>query len=400
MANLFFRNTRLTILVVGLVLVAGAVSLQSLARQEDPTLTRRFGTVTTFFPGASALRVESLVTEKLESRLQELHEIDELDSLSRTGVSVIQIDLADEYGADDVDEIWSKVRDKLSDAAVELPIGATEPEFEDRTSTAVTFLASLVWEGEGAVPMGLLSRLAEELENRLRNVPGTRETELFGEAEEEVLVSVDPLALSSASLTARDVSNAIARADAKMPAGLLRNASNDVLLEVGGELESLARIREVPLRREADGRFLRVGDIADVRKAEREPPSTVALPHGRRGVVVAATMETPRRVDTWAARARAVAEDFRSEVPEGVAFEILFDQSGYTEERLGTLVGNMLMGATIVVGVLLFFLGWRSALIVASALPLTVLAVLAQMNWLGVPLHQTSITGLIIALGC
>jgi multidrug efflux pump subunit AcrB len=399
MGSLFYRNSRLTVLVIGLILVAGAAAFQSLARQEDPTLSRRFGTVTTFFPGASALRVESLVTEKLEGRLQELHEIEELDSTSRTGLSVIQIQLADEYDEDTVDQVWSKVRDKLADARGELPAGVSDPEFADRTSTAVTLLVSLAWEGEGAAPLGVLTRLAEELENRLRNLPGTRETELHGEAAEEVRVSVDPLALAAANLTVRNVSNAIARADAKMPAGQLRNASNDLLIEVGGELDSLARIREVPLRREPDGRFLRVGDISSVEKTVREPPTSLALPGGRRGVVVSATMETPRRVDLWAERARKVVEEFRAEVPDGVAYEVIFDQSMYTEERLTSLVGNLLLGSALVVGVLFFMMGWRSALIVASALPLTVAAVLAQLNWLGVPLHQTSVTGLIIALG-
>ena len=109
LANLFYRNGRLTALTIGLVLVAGLSALRSLPRQEDPTLARRFGTITTFLPGASALRVETLVTEKIEAELLELHEIDELDSLSRTGLSVIQVDLRDEVPDSGVDQVWSKV---------------------------------------------------------------------------------------------------------------------------------------------------------------------------------------------------------------------------------------------------------------------------------------------------
>ncbi len=399
MANLFHRNPRLTVLLVGLVLVAGFAASQALARQEDPTLSRRFGNVTTFYPGASALRVESLVTDKIEAKLKELHEIKELDSLSRTGVSSIHIELADRFGEDDVDEIWSKVRDKLGDAEAELPAGASPPEFEDQTSTALTVLVGLGWEGEGEPPLALLTRLAEELEDRLRNVPHTDETELYGEAEEEILVTVDPLALASVDLTAAQVSRAIARADAKLPAGQLRHAANDLLLEVEGELTSIERVRQVPLRREADGRLLRVGDIARVERGALEPARSAALLDGLPGVAVGATMETGKRVDLWARNTRAVIEAFGSEVPRGVRYGILFDQSEYTEERLADLVGNLLLGAAIVVGVLLVMMGVRSALIVACALPLTVAAVLAELNFLGVPLHQTSITGLIIALG-
>lgn len=397
--TLFFRNTRLTALLIGLILVAGLMALQSLARQEDPTIARRFGRITTFYPGARALRVESLVSEPIEERILELHEVKHIDSVSRTGVSIITVELDDAYQEADVDEIWSKVRDKLADAAAELPAGVLPPEFEDRTSTAVTLLAALVWEQPGPPQLDLLSRLADELENQLRTLPGTKETEVFGRAQEEVRVSVDPLALAAVGLTAADVSRALGRADSKVPAGQLRHRTNDLLLEVEGELTHVERIRNVPLRREVDGRLLRVGDIARVEKTVREPAESSAWIAGRPAVAVAATMESDRRVDHWAQRARAALDAFRSEVPTGIGLEIAFDQSRYVDERLGRLVQNLVLGISLVMAVLLFLMGWRSALLVASALPLTLLAVLAELRWLGVPLHQMSVTGLIIALG-
>jgi multidrug efflux pump subunit AcrB len=397
MAGVFVRNPRLTILTLGLIVVAGLGALATMPRQEDPTLTRRFGVVTTYWPGASAARVESLVTERIEQRLQELHEIAELDSLSRTGVSVVTMDLADHYGEADVDEIWSKVRDRLADAQRELPPGALAPEFEDRTTTALTLLVGFAWEGEGKAPVALLSRLAEELENRLRNLPGTKETELFGEAEEEIRITVDPAALASVGLAARDVAAAVARADSKQPAGAVRGA-NDLMLEVRGALESLARVRDVPLRH-ADGRTLRVGDLAAVEKTVREPAATEAWLDGRRGVAIGVTMEPEQRVDRWAGRARAVVEAFRAEVPPGVRFSIVFDQSRYTESRLAGLAWNLLGSAVIVVAVLFLMMGVRSALVVTASLPVTVALSLGVLDAMGIPLHQMSITGLIVAIG-
>jgi len=212
-------------------------------------------------------------------------------------------------------------------------------------------------------------------------------------------VTVDPDVLASVGLTARAVSDAVGRADSKVPAGQLRNARNDLLIEVGGELDSLARIRDVPLREAAGGRLLRVGDIASVEKAVREPAHTEAWLGGSRGVAVSATMESNRRVDRWASQARDVIAEFGESIPQGIGYAIVFDQSGYTEDRLGTLVGNLLLGTAIVVTILFFLMGLRSALIVGSALPITVLMVLAELNLLGVPLHQMSITGIIISLG-
>ena len=398
-SNAFYRNPRLTALFLGLAIVAGLAALQSLARQEDPTLARRFGTVRTAFPGASALRVESLVTDKLETELRELHEIHEIDSESRTGLSVLRLELDDHYQEADVDEIWSKVRDRIEQARREFPPGVGAPEFEDQTSTAITLLVGLTWEQDGAPQMGLLTRLAEELENRLRNVPGTKETELYGEADEEIRVIVEPDVMASVGLTAQAVSDALGRADSKVPAGQLRNSRNDLLIEVAGELDSLARIRDVPLRDAPGGRVLRVGDVAIVEKGVREPAATEAWLDGSRGVAVSATMESNLRVDHWARAAREVLTDFEQLVPEGVGYQLIFDQSRYTQERLGTLAGNLLLGAGIVVAILFLMMGLRSALIVGAALPITVCMVLAELNFLGVPLHQTSVTGIIIALG-
>lgn len=399
MANLFYRNPRLAALVVGLLLVAGLSAFQALPRQEDPTMSRRFATVTTFYPGASALRVEAQVTEKIEEALQELNEISELDSVSRTGVSLVSIELADRFDESTVDEVWSKVRDRLADAFAGFPSGASMPDFKDGTSKAVTLLVGLAWEGEGDAPMGVISRLADELATRFRNLGGTKEVERYGEAVEEIRVEVDPLALAATHLTASDVSQAIARADSKLPAGQVRHATNDLLLEVAGELDSLARVRSVPVYQDAEGRLLRVGDLARVERAVREPANAIAWIGGRRGVAVGATMEDRQRVDRWGARARNVVERFEQEVPRGIALEILFDQSGYTDQRLATLAGNLVLGISIVLAVLFIMMGVRSALIVATALPLTLVAVLAEYNFMGIPLHQMSVTGLIIALG-
>ncbi|NNL66640.1 MAG: efflux RND transporter permease subunit, partial [Myxococcales bacterium] len=185
----------------------------------------------------------------------------------------------------------------------------------------------------------------------------------------------------------------------KIPAGQLRSAQNDLVIEVEGELDSLARIRAIPLRQADGGRLLRLGDVAVVDRAAREPAASEAWLSGHRGVAVSATMESNRRVDHWAAAARDVIAAYGEQVPNGVAYRILFDQSGYTQERLGTLAGNLLLGAGLVIAVLFFMMGARDALIVGSALPITVCMVLAELNFLGIPLHQTSVTGIIIALG-
>jgi len=396
-SNLFYRNPRLTALAIGLIIVAGWLAFNSLGRQEDPALTRRFASVVTFLPGADALRVESLVSEPLEEVLREVPEIKELNSESRVGTSFIRIELADDVHVPD--RVWSKVRNKLTEAEAVLPPGVSKPDLEDRSSTAVTVVVGLAWVQGGPPQVDILTRLAEDLADRLLNLPGTRETDVYGEASEEVLVTLDSVAVAALNLTVGDVATAIRLADAKVAAGLLRNATNDLSIEVTGELEDIAQIGDVPVKQRADGQIVRIRDIATVSKGVRDPPRSLALVHGKRAVMVSAEMEAGGRIDLWSQRAQAVLDAFAADLPSGIQQSVVFDQNIYTSERLSSLGANMVLGATIVMLVLLVTLGWKSALLVGAALPLSVLMVFIAFNILGMPLHQTSVVGIIVALG-
>ncbi|VAV86455.1 Cobalt-zinc-cadmium resistance protein CzcA; Cation efflux system protein CusA [hydrothermal vent metagenome] len=398
-SNLFFRNRRLTVLIIGLIIVAGFSAIGSLPRQEDPSLTHRFDSANTPFPGASAERVEALVTEKIEAHLSEIDEIKRLKSTSRTGMSTVAIQLEDWVKKSEVDNVWSQVRDKLKDAQQDLPDGAGTPYILDRKSAVFTYMVGLTWQLPTEPQVDILGRFAKELERIISPLPGTEETDVFGELDEEFIVTIDPDALASVGLTVRDVSDAIARTDSKVPAGQFRGRQHDLVLEVGGELKSEDRIRNIPLKQTADGRFLRVRDVANVRKGYRNPPLSMALLNGQRGIIVGAKVNDTVRVDHWVAQLNSELEKFRKTLPDGIKAEVIFNQDVYSAQRLSTLVGNVFLGAGIIILIMVLMMGWRSAILVATALPLTVLIVMATFHLMDIPLHQMSITGLIIALG-
>ena len=127
--DIFYRYPRLVALALGLILIAGLSSYSTLPRQEDPKLTARFANITTHFPGASPARVEALISEPLENALREIPEIKTIQSTSRTGRSLISIELEDEVT--NVDEVWSRARDQLSDKQTELPSAASQPELSE-----------------------------------------------------------------------------------------------------------------------------------------------------------------------------------------------------------------------------------------------------------------------------
>ncbi|MFS2318087.1 efflux RND transporter permease subunit [Maricaulis sp. D1M11] len=398
MSTLFYRYSRLTLLSVFLLVAAGMGAFMTLGRQEDPSLTERFGLVVTAFPGASAERVEALITEPLENTIHELAEINQTSSSSRSGVSVISLQIREDLNPTQVDQAWTKIREQVESVRPFLPPGASAPDVQRQYLGAATMIVGLSWGEAGRENPAILTRLARDLENELRNLSGTDETEVFGDVEEEVRVVADPDTLASLGLTVSDMAALIARADAKAPAGELRSSTTDLNVEIAGELDSLDRIRSIALAEDGSGAFVRVGDVADVIKAARDPADSLGTYNGRRTVFVAAYLQPELRVDQWAERADAVVAEFAASVP-GIEVIPVFRQVEYVEKRLNGLAGNLAFSALIVFAVLFFMMGWRAALIVGSALPLTVLAVLILISIYDEPLHQMSVTGLVVALG-
>ncbi|TWT47410.1 efflux RND transporter permease subunit [Botrimarina hoheduenensis] len=402
MSRLLYDNRRMLTLAIVLIVVAGLSSLYVLPRMEDPILTQRTGIVNTLYPGATPERVEALVTEPIEEELEAIPEIKELRSTSRSGVSTITIELRDDIY--EVDAVWSRVRDKLDDARPLLPAEAATPDFDELEVTAYAMIVGLVWDLPREPNYAILRRLTEELEQRLRSVAGTREIDTFGDPPEEITIAIDRAQLASLGLTALDVARQVESSDAKTAAGQARTDQGTLLIEVDSELDTVQRIASTPIRYGADGandagRFVTLGAVADVHKGIIDPSPRLALVEGKPAIALGILVRGDQRVDTWAARAREVVAEYATELPPAVRLKPLFDQSGYVETRLETLLMNLLMGAAAVMLVIWLMMGWRSAAVVGTALPLTSLMVLAGMRWMEIPIHQMSVTGLIVALG-
>lgn len=399
MSSLFYDNRRLLVLSLCLILVAGLSSYYVLPRMEDPVLTQRAAIINTLFPGASAERVEALVTEKLEEELQEIEEIKEMRSSSRSGIATITIELKDNVY--EVDEVWSRVRDKIDDAKPLLPVATSDPDFDLLEVTAYASIVALVWDLPEETNYAILRRQAETLEDQLRAINGTRDVDIYGDPREEIVVEIEQEELAALGLTVSEVAGQLQASDAKVSAGLLRSDEGNFILEVDAELQTLGRIRRLPIAvdRTNSAQFVALGDIATVSKDIVRPQQSLALVDGKSAIALGSLVKSEKRVDHWTDALHGTLDEFESQLPAGVRMKVVFEQNEYVETRLTTLLGNLLLGAGAVVCVVWFMMGWRSAFVVGAALPLASLMVLAGMRGMGLPMHQMSITGLIIALG-
>ncbi|GEQ98565.1 hypothetical protein JCM17844_22020 [Iodidimonas gelatinilytica] len=236
MMRSLYNYPRLIILLLLLILVAGSAAVTTMPRLEDPHMENRVAFVITRFPGASAERVEALITEKLERKIREVSEVDDISSASRLGLSFITIEMKDEVT--DVDRVSSLLRDKINEVT-DLPPGSLPPVYDDDRLYSLTSIIGLVWHGEGTPNYAILGRHARELETRLSNVIGTDFVRTFGLPSEEISVTLDDDMLAAMGMSAADVANRIFAADSKNTAGTVSGASNRYVVQVSGAFDSL-----------------------------------------------------------------------------------------------------------------------------------------------------------------
>jgi multidrug efflux pump subunit AcrB len=398
-ANLFYTNPRVSALLVLFIVVLGGAAFQGLARQEDPKMAERYAGVITFLPGATALRMETLISEPIETALREIPEIKELTSSSKAGQSVVGVELYESVSSSETDNVWSEVRDILGDTVPMLPPGTIEPELEIRQPIASTIIVALSWQHPSESQLGILSRIAETLRVNLANTQGTEIAETWGEAEEEIRVGLDPYKLVASGMSAGRVASAIAQADTKIPAGRLRSGSSDMLVEVQADLKSTERIARIPLAVSANNQTLRVSDIASVSKTTLDPPRSLAFHGSERVIFVNAKMRPGLQIESWTKSALTTVNKLDASLPDGIGLDVVYLQNTYTGDRMVSLGTNLVFALILVLLLLIWMMGLRSALTVGVALPLSGSMVLVGMMYLQIPLHQMSVTGLIISLG-
>ncbi|MEM1073625.1 MAG: efflux RND transporter permease subunit [Pseudomonadota bacterium] len=398
MGTLTFRSPRLVALILLVLISAGLSSFLSLGRQEDPTITNLFATITTPFPGADPARVETLVTAEIEEELREIAEVDVIESVSRSGVSVISVELLQTLDEATIEQVWSEARDAVEDARSRFPVGVQAPEFDAEGISAYSAVIA-VTSDHNDVPLSIVHDHAEALADTLRSIPSTRAVDLFGEPEEEIRVEVDTQKATSLGLTVAEISARIAAADGKVQAGRLQSSKVDLTVNISGEIESLDRLADVVLRESDDGATVLLADVAQIKRAVSDPPEELAIANGRPAVLVGVLAQDGVQIDRWMGFVREELAESAQSTPHGLTETLMFDQSTYTADRLAEVGTNMAIGVSLVVAVLFITLGARAAAIVAVVLPVVSLATLASMNFMGLPIHQMSVTGLIVALG-
>ncbi|QEF99676.1 Cobalt-zinc-cadmium resistance protein CzcA [Stieleria maiorica] len=398
MIRRLYDDPRLVILVLTMIAVSGMAGFSTRMTREDPVSKVRWGYVSTRLPGAEPVEVESLVSEPLERILREAGAIRSIESASLQGVSLVFIRLTDEVK--DVEQAWLRIQDKVAQAADKLPRRASVPLLVDEARWgAHTRIVALHGDSDRPVPPGILARWGKELNNRLSFVPGTRFTEVFGVPVEEVLVEIDESEIAAAKLPAAEIANRIRARDSEGFDAMSQSDRYTLPVSSSGDLIDLDSVRQIVVSSDGAGRQLTLGDLADVSRSERFPRSESAFVKGRRAVVVATRMDEAYGISGWTFSQQEALSDFQAILPQGLEITAIFDQQSYTDQRAADLYQSLGIGLALVVVVVCLMMGWRAAIPICAALPMTLGVVFLLMIPFGISLHQMSIAGLILAIG-
>lgn len=373
-------------------IIVGVYSYLTLPRESNPDITVPYVLVVTTDEGVSSSDIESLITNPIERKLKGLKDVKEISSVSAEGSSMITI----EFNPDvDIDDAMQWVRDKVDQAKGDLP-----DDLENDPSILEINLAEfpvLTVAVSGGVGETLLKGVAEELEDRIEEIPGVLDVVLTGGREHQVRVEFDPDRLAAYKLSFAEILTAISRENVNIPGGSIDIGQGKYLLRIPGEFTEPSQIDNLVMV-VRDGKPIFFKDVARVRFTY-EDRSSLARLGGAESVTLSIKKRTGENIIALADRVFALLEVAKSQLPEGVELSVTLNQSKDIRRMVADLENNILSGLILVVAVLFLFLGFANSLYVALAIPFSMLLSFAVIQALGMTLNMVVLFSLILALG-
>ncbi len=392
LSNAAVKNRATVLMLVVLIVTAGVYSYVTLPREAAPDVPIPIVVVTTIYEGVSPEDMESSVTDKIETELTGIKGVDEIRSSSAEGVSIIIIEFLPDVKIEDA---LQYVRDKVDLAKRELPPEAEEPALSEIN---VAEFPVLVVNISGDVSPVRLKLIADDLEDAIEeNVPEVLNVDVLGGLEREIRLEIDPDRVAAYGLSIPEVLELIPSEHVNISAGGLETPGVKFNVRVPAEVETPDAIDTFMLT-VRNGRPIYLTDVARVRDTFKDRAGYARL-NGRPSITVSVQKRIGTNIVEIVDEVKAILDKARQRTPAGVTFRITLDQSDDIRMMVADLENNILSGLTLVLLVLLLFMGLRSSLIVALAIPLSMLMSFAILQALGYTLNMIVLFSLILALG-
>jgi multidrug efflux pump subunit AcrB len=374
-----------------IVILMGLASYVQVPKESMPEIVVPNILVNTVYPGVAPGDIETLITEPLEDELNTIADVKTITSVSAESYSSINIEF--EAGMD-MNEALQRVREKVDIGKVELPTAAEEPEVIEINLSQFPIMQVNI---AGDYSQVRLREVAEELQDKLEQIPSVLEVQLAGGLEREVQVDVDLAKLKFYDVTFDDVIDAVRFENVTVPGGTIDVGDVKYLVRVPGEFEEADPIADIVVTTRG-GRPIYVRDVATVDFGFKERDSFARL-DGDPVISLAVVKRSGENIIETADGVREVIDREYRNLPPGTVVKITSDQSEDIRSMVSSLENNIIAGLILVVAILVFVLGVRTAPFVGLAIPLSMLLSFSVLRLAGFSMNMVVLFSLILALG-
>lgn len=389
-----FNYRKSIFMVLALLLINGVFAYLTLPAQEDPTVTIRQAIVTTSYPGMAPERVEQLITRALEKEIRKIPELEEIRSTSTTGQSVIHVEIYDRYF--NLDNIWQDLRNKVAQAEVNLPDGTEKPFVNDSFGDVSVVTLALTADG---FTMGQMYDIAKHIQDNIYSVAGTKKVDILGVQAERIFLEMSSAKLSQLGISPQTIIDELQNQNIISPGGQVDTGARYIVVEPTGNFTSLDEMGDFHIIIPETGDTIGLKDIVTLSRDYIDPPHQPAYFNGKPAIMFAISMLPGYNLLEYAPRIKAMVAKIESTLPIGYQINFATYQADQVQRALRGVSINVLQTLTIVLVVVIVFLGLRTGLIVGSIVPFVMLTTLAIMQFSGMVLEKMSLATLIIALG-
>ncbi len=389
-------RSRLTLLIMAGLMVQGLLVYVSIPKRENPAITIRNAVVSAQFPGMAPDRMEDLIVEPIERKIREIGEIKDINSLIKTGNTVINVAAYDWVPAAGLESVFQELRNKMEDVASDLPDGTRGPFVNTDYGDVAIATVAVTGEGFGYAE---LKDAAEDLRRELYTVEGVSKVSLFGVQEERIWLEIDSRKLAAIGVQINQVLNDLRAQNIILPAGQLNAGGINLILEANGDLGSVEEIGDILTKVEGLAGFVRLKDLMTVRRGYQTPMAKPVYFNGQPAIIVGVEMSDTEDIQKLGVRLEYAVAKFEQTQPIGIAYEFSTFQEANVTSSINSALSNVGQTFVVVMLVMMLFLGLRSALTIACIVPFTVMFALIGMQYLEIELQQISIAAVIISLG-
>lgn len=392
------RNPLLCSIAMLIALVGGWMAFENMSRFEDPEFTIRIAKVFTQYPGASPEEVMDEVTEPIETALQQLPEVKSVESISSAGLSDISVEIRFDYSRSksDLQVVWTKVRNKVSDAQRDLPPGAGPTVVQDDFGDVygVYFLLT----GEGYPPADMLS-YAKTLRRDLLLVEGVAKVGIIGDQEEVIYVEVSRDRAASLGVSLNQVYDTLTQQNTVVSAGDIVLGNQRIEISPTGDITSVDAIKSLIIGGTNGSAVTQLGAIAEVTRGYRDPVEQYVRYDGEPAIGIGISNLSGVNVVKMGEAIDAKLAELESQRPIGMTLHEYYHQGKVVDASIMAFAWNVITALAIVFVTLLIFMGLRSGIVMGVTVLLTMAATLLIMWLAGIPMHRISLGALVISLG-